>query len=1032
MDETKRYNNYHKHDMYSNVVQLDVVTKLEEYCLRAVELGHTTLFTTNHGIQANIYEATSLGEKYNLKVILGAEGYYVNDRHENDKSNRHIILIALNDDGARDLNRIMSKAHSDGFYYKPRIDHELLFSVNPKNMIVTSACIAGIWNDEKLVKECKDYFQDNFLLEVQDHNVFGQKEVNKTVLRMAREYGIKIIHANDSHYIYPEDAKYRDLFLKAKGIIYEEENNFILDYPDYDTIVNRYKEQGILTDDEIKEALQNTLIFDKAEPLTIINTDIKLPSISENPKKELRTLIAKAWKKEKENVPKELWKKYENEIKYEIDIIEKTNMEDYFIIDHKIVKHAQEHLGGTLTMTGRGSAVSFYVNKLLGLTNIDRISAPITLFPTRFMSVERILGARSLPDIDLNTSDAKPFIKASEDLLGADKCAWLIAYKPLQDSSAFRLYCKAIDKNINEYNEIAKDLDNYRENEYWKPIIEESKHFVGVVEGISESPCSELLHIDNVAETVGLVRTSTKICCLLDGYNCDKYKYLKNDYLTVQVWAIIRDVCDLVGISIPTINELEELLDEKTYKIYDKGLTCTINQADSDWATNLVKRYKPRSPAEMSAFVAIIRPGCASLLEDFIDRKPYTTGVKELDEILTDGKHRMIYQELIMKYLIWLGIPETGSYDIIKKIAKKKFKETELEELKTKLKDGWIKQIGKEDGFDITWQVVQDAAKYSFNSSHSLSYAYDSLYGAYLKSHYPLEYYTVALNYYSSDEDRTKKLVQELKYFNIRLSHAKFGKALDKYFFDKKNKTIYKGVSSIKFINSDVAKQLYDLAQNKVYDNFIDLLIDILFNTGCNSRQMEILIKSEYFSHFGDVNKLLYLYNEFKDGKGCCIKKSHKEETKQKRIAILKDLEKNYTNQEVIRYIDLLRFKLQNGIDVIEPNKEYDSHKFIITSLRYNQESKKASGTLLQLRTGNIVQVKFKTVKASMEVLKEDDTSEIISTEIDEYDYINISNMKLEGKWSKNEDGNWVKYKGNDKDKMENIVYHFDILDKEK
>lgn len=135
------------------------------------------------------------------------------------------------------------------------------------------------------------------------------------------------------------------------------------------------------------------------------------------------------------------------------------------------------------------------------------------------------------------------------------------------------------------------------------------------------------------------------------------------------VWAIIKETCELAGIPIPTIKELEELLDEKTYEIYDKGLTCTINQADSEFATSLVEIYKPRSVAEMSAFVAIIRPGCASLLQDFIHRLPYTTGVEELDKILKEGNHRMIYQELIMKYLIWLGIAEKDSYDIIKKIA---------------------------------------------------------------------------------------------------------------------------------------------------------------------------------------------------------------------------------------------------------------------------------------------------------------------------------------------------------------------------
>ena len=632
-----RYNNYHKHDYYSNVVQLDVTTSLEDYCKRAQELGHTTLFTTNHGTQANIFEATALGEKYGLKVILGVESYYVENRFEKDKSNKHIILIALNDEGARDINRIISSAHEDGFYYKPRIDWELINSVNPKNIIITTACIAGIWNDENLVVRLHEKFKENFFLEVQDHDEDGQREVNKKVLELSSKYGIRIIHANDSHYIYETDKKNvkkatingnkydvlpadRDLFLKAKGILYEEESNFILDYPDSETIIERYKKQGILNDEQISEALNNTLVFDNAEQLTLVNSDIKLPSVSENPIDDLRTLIREKWKEARKNIDKSLWDKYQNEIAYELDIVEKTNMANYFLIDYNIVKIAQEKYGGVLTRTGRGSAPSFYIINLLGLTNIDRIDAPVTLFPTRFMSVERILGTKSLPDIDLNSADREPFIKASEDLLGKENCAWMLSWKPLQSSSAFRLYCKGIGMNIDEYEEVGKDLaaltlekkpyteSQYYKDENWKAIIDESRGFVGVVEGISESPCSECLSVNNIRENIGMIRTKTKPCCLLDGYNCDKYKYLKNDYLAVEVWHLIADVCKLIGIKIPTIKELDNLLDEKTFKIYEDGLTCTINQADSLWATKLVQRYKPKSVAEMSAFVAVIRP----------------------------------------------------------------------------------------------------------------------------------------------------------------------------------------------------------------------------------------------------------------------------------------------------------------------------------------------------------------------------------------------------------------------------------------
>ena len=882
----KKYYNYHKHDHKSNPVTLDVVSKLEDYCKRAIELGHDAIFTTNHGIQGDIFEATTLAHQYNLKLIVGAEGYYVPDRKEKDKSNRHIILIALNHEGIRELNYIISESFTTGFYYKPRIDDELLFSLTPENFIITTACIAGLWNDEDLIKRLKEHFKGNFYLEVQNHNEEAQKNANRKIIELSKKYNIKLIHANDSHYIYPEEKKEwdkitindkeyellpanRDLFLRAKGIIYEEESNFVLDYPDYDTIVERYKKQGVLNDNQIKEALDSTLIFENIDCSDFINDEIKLPNISKNPNQELKDIINKAWEKDRERIDRSEWAKYIEAIRYEIDIIEKTNMADYFLIDYNIVKIAKEKYDGVLTNTGRGSAPSFYITKLLDLTNIDRLASPITLFPTRFMSVERILGARSMPDIDLNTADAEPFIKASKDLLGENNCAWMVSWKPLQESSGFRLYCKAIGMDINEYNDVAKDLDKYKDDIEWGKVIEASKPFIGVIEGVSESPCSMCLYDKDIRREIGMIRTPNgKICCLLDGYNCDKYKYLKNDYLTVMVWAIIRDTCKMANIKIPSISELDNLLDDKTFDIYKKGLTCSINQADSNYATGLVTRYKPKSLSEMSAFVAIIRPGCASLLDDFIERKEYTTGVPALDNILEDSGHRLIYQESIMKYLIWLGIPETGSYDIIKKIAKKKFKEPELKELKEKLIQGWIKQVGQEDGFEETWHVVEDAAKYSFNCSHSLSYAYDSLYGAYLKSHYPLEYYSVALNYYNGDEERTKKLISELPYFNISLKKPTFRYSKSTYFMDKETNTIYKGTSAIKFLNATASNYLYSLRDNK-YNDFVDLLIQITNDKDdegrayINSRQLEILIKLQFFEEFGHNGKLLDVYKVF-------------------------------------------------------------------------------------------------------------------------------------------------------------------------
>lgn len=974
---------------------LDCVVKNTDYIERSLELGCKNFFTTQHGWSGKFLEAYDLCKKNNLKMVYGAELYMVKDRKEKDNSNYHIIIIAKNQDGFYELNEIMSESNRSGFYYKPRIDIELIKKLNPNNFFITSACVGGILrpsDDMKTLFEAVyGHFGKNFYLEVQNHPFDIQINHNRNMLMLKQHYNMQIIHANDSHYIYPEQAKDRVKFLKGKGINYGDEDSFILDFPDYDTVVERYKKQGLLSDWQIKEAMDNTLIFDECEELHF-DKEIKMPTIypnytQEEKDKELAKHLSEKWDKEKVNVDKSRWQEYQKGIAFEYKIVKDTQMADYFLFNEKMVELAKEKYGGVLSRTGRGSAVSFYINKLLGFTEIDRFTAPVPLYPTRFMSTARILETRSLPDIDQNWADVSAPILASKELLGEDGIYYMYALGTMKESSAFRNLCRAYDIPMDEYNEVGKNLDAFRNDKKWKPIIDEAQKYIGTIESISPSPCSFVLSNKPLPRELGLIRVGNELCACIDGYTSDVWKFLKNDYLTVKVWKIISDFYKMIGQPIPNIRELLQKVDDRTWKLYEDGMTATLNQADTDISTSMLKRYKPQTDAEMSAFVAAIRPGFASLVNTFLDREPYSTGVTEIDEILQPSYHFMLYQESIMAFLVWCGMKEDHTYDIIKKISKKKFTPEAKEELRQELLAGYKAKLGTEEGFDEVWQVVDDAARYSFNAAHAVSVAYDSIYGAEAKEHHPLEYFTTVLNEYQSDNEKTSRIIAELDYFGIHLENIKFGKSKSEYTFDRNTNTIYKSISSIKYCNEVIANELYELGRNNKYKDFVDVVKDIKTKTSVNSRQLQILTILNFFSDYGSNKKLLQIiemFEKFYDRKQ--IKKSDVEvlgiDLNEFEGCYDNETPKMYKELHMDRYVEKMSKKIEDKSLSIKEQIKYEQeyleyiiysnpkapkNMFYVVEAKFYKDKTKPYLNLYNLRTGDTLKTKITSGKSFVE-----------------------------------------------------------------
>lgn len=879
----KQYANYHKHDIISNIFAPDTHVKCESYLKRIKELGYDCYWTTNHGSGGDIFEARDLCDKYGIKCFFGVEGYIVPNPLDKDNRNYHIIIIPKTNEARKKVNYITSHASEEGFYYKPRIFLEDLLKLNKEDIYLTSACVAGLMHDEDsielLLKPLVEHFGQNFFLEVQNHQDDLQKEINRKCLQFSKQYGLKLIAANDSHYIYPEDSKDRLEFLKGKGINYGDEDTYVLDYPDYDTMFSRFQKQGILTDKEIEDAIDNTRIFETCEEI-YLDKEIKMPSayLNLNPDEKIKELKKHINKKfaeirEEEHIEGEQLKKYIEGIRQEMQTIIDTkeiNTADYFLLNEKIVDLAVHKYNGVLTRTGRGSCGGFYINRILGMTQIDRFTSPIKLYPERFISTARLLENRAMPDIDYNVASQEPFVLASREVLGEHSVYPMIAYGTMQIGEAFRNVCRSHGLEFDEFNDVAKDIDNYSEDPKWKPYIEEAKKYVDVVVSASVHPCAHAMDNKDLRYEYGIVKIGNALCVMITSGEADYWKILKDDFLIVSIWGIIADTFKLIGKPIITVNQLLNDLDDRVWDLYANGITCTLNQVDSDYATSLMKKYKVRSVGELAQFTAAVRPSFDAWRDAFIYRKPFTTGSKYLDDVLSETRGMITFQETLMTYFQWLGITPAESIGLIKKISKKKIHPEDFKNLEDRLKEQWIKNTGSIDKFDDTWKMVQGCMSYGFAAPHALATAIDSLYGAWLKVHYPLEYYSVVFRYYEGDMERTNKLTEELKYFNISLKNIQFGHSAGSYKINKEENSIYKGLGSIKYCNVEVGDKLYELSQTKQYNSFVEILKDF----PGDSRQLDILIKLGYFSDFGSIGKLLKIvevYNQY--GSKTIIKK---------------------------------------------------------------------------------------------------------------------------------------------------------------
>ena len=759
-----------------------------------------------------------------------------------------------------------------------------------------------------------NYFKDNFMLEIQNHNTAKQIVLNKHIKELSEKYNIPMIVGLDSHYIYPEQSVERDDILAGRNIQYDDnEVGWYMDYPDDDTVRQRFAEQGVFDVETVQKAMDNTdilLTFDDYDNVPVFTTDIKLPTLYPDKTQEERNkiysqLISKLFKDYMKNVPKDRYKEYFDGVKQEVSVYKETGMVDYPLMDYAIIKRGVEK-GGLITTTGRGSAVGYFTNTLCGFSKVDRFTSPIKLYPERFISKTRILETKSLPDLDMNLGTVEPFAEAQKEILGEDHAYPMVAFGTLKKKSAFKLYARAANLDYDIANEISKQIDKYEEavkyaddddkddiniydyiDEKYKPYIDKSKKYWGVIDHKNKAPSAYLLYQGSIREEIGLIKCkseSTKreyITTVIDGAIAEKYKFLKNDLLKVDVVLLIDMIYKRIGIPVHTASEISDLVDgdKKVWDIYANGYTIGVNQCEKESAMRKLKKYKPQNISELAAWIAAIRPAFKSMYSKFESREHFEYGIKAFDKILQTPQFPysyILYQEQSMNTLNYAGFPLDECYGIIKAIAKKH--PEKVRPLKSRFIEGFKKRIMEDDNIPDAeaeemsakvWQIIDDSCGYGFNSAHAYCMALDSLYCAWLKAHYPYEFYEVLLQVFSDKgkKDKVQALKQEMQVaFGIKEGKYKFGVDNRKFVADKEKHVINPSLLSIKGLSQACADDLYELSQKQKFGSFIELLAAMKKIPSLNAAKIDALIKIDYFSDFGPSGTLLRvveMYDQF-------------------------------------------------------------------------------------------------------------------------------------------------------------------------
>lgn len=879
----------HNHTDYS---LLDGAANIKKLVARAAELGMEYLAITDHGNMFGALKFYKTCKEFGIKPIIGNE-FYVAPGSRHDKSgsesrNRyyHLVVLAENEKGYKNLLKLSSLAYTEGFYYKPRVDDELLKQYS-EGLIASSACLAGeipqliLDGNPEAAKSKALYYQDlfgegNFYLELQDHGIPEQKQVNKALIEISRSTGVPLIATNDLHYIYADDANAQDILI-CIGTNKKRDQPDRMKFDSDQFYLKSQKEMQQLFG-YVPEALENTLRIAERCKLEIplpgpILPHYEIPKEFESLEQYLEHLTMEGLKKRYGTVTEEL----RSRARMELDIINSMGFPGYFLIVWDFIDFAKKR--DIPVGPGRGSGAGSIVAYSLEITNIDPLK--YNLLFERFLNPERI----SMPDFDIDFCFERrgEVIEYVTNKYGKERVGQIITFGTLKPRAVLRDVARVLDIPIGESDRIAKlvpdDLKitidkaleaepRLKEVEEQGGVFTELIHTARTLEGLSRHASTHAAGVvigrEPLTEYVPLY-VDAKTGAVSTQYTMDQLEecgLVKMDFLGLKTLTLIKNTENLIrarGIEFD-IEKISEY-DEATFALLGEGKSMGVFQFESSGMQNILKQAKPASIEDLIALNALYRPGPMQYIPQFIAAKngqqPIRYPDPALEEVLKPTYGVIVYQEQVMEVARIIGGFSLGKADIMRRAMGKK-KEKEMEKLKVEFIRGAVEKGHSKDHAESIFEMLKPFSQYGFNKSHAAAYSVVAYQTAFLKANFPAEFMAANLTNEINDTDKLAKYITETTVMGLEILPPDVNLSF-RDFSVSEGRLVY-GLVGVKNVGKGAVEEIIRVRKEEgLYESFLDFLYKVDLRQ-VNRKVIEALIQCGAFDSFG-ISRASLIHN---------------------------------------------------------------------------------------------------------------------------------------------------------------------------